>query len=60
MSEFTTTVARALARTGDKDWAPAADLWAKVTAANPVNGDYWARLGEARFGAQDYAGAREA
>jgi tetratricopeptide (TPR) repeat protein len=28
--------------------------------ANPVNGDYWARLGEARFGAQDYPGAREA
>ena len=53
-------VARALARTGDKDWAAAAELWAKVTTANPVNGDYWARLGEARFGAQDYAGARTA
>ena len=53
-------VARALARTGDKDWAAAAELWARATTANPVNGDYWARLGEARFGAQDYAGAREA
>jgi tetratricopeptide (TPR) repeat protein len=53
-------VARARARTGDNDWAEAADLWAKVAAANPVNGDYWARLGEARFGAKDYAGAREA
>jgi hypothetical protein len=53
-------VARARARTGDKDWAAAADLWARVTAANPVNGDYWACLGEARFGARDYAGAREA
>jgi tetratricopeptide (TPR) repeat protein len=60
MSDFMGIVARARARTGDKDWAEAADLWAKVTAANPVNGDYWARLGEARFGAQDYAGAREA
>src|SRR5580693_5821695 len=60
MSDFTGTVARARARTGDHDWAEAADLWAKVTAANPVNGDYWARLGEARFGTQDYAGAREA
>jgi len=60
MSDFTETVARAWARTGDHDWAEAADLWARVTAANPVNGDYWARLGEARFGAQDYAGAREA
>jgi hypothetical protein len=60
MSDFTTLVARAEARTGDKDWASAAALWASVTAANPVHGDYWARLGEARFGAQDYAGARQA
>jgi tetratricopeptide (TPR) repeat protein len=60
MSHSTAMVARARARTGDSDWAGAADLWAKVTAANPVNGDYWARLGEARFGARDYPGAREA
>ena len=40
MSDFAGTVARARARTGDHDWAGAADLWAKVTAANPVNGDY--------------------
>jgi hypothetical protein len=40
MSDFIAMVARALARTGDKDWAAAADLWARVTAANPVNGDY--------------------
>jgi tetratricopeptide (TPR) repeat protein len=53
-------VARARARTGDHDWAGAADLWAEVTAANPVNGDYWARLGEARLGARDYPGARAA
>lgn len=53
-------VAQARALTGGEDWAAAAELWATVTAANPVNGDYWARLGEARFGAQDYAGAREA
>ena len=60
MPDFMGMVARARARTGDKDWAAAAELWARVTAANPVNGDYWARLGEARFGAQDHAGAREA
>jgi hypothetical protein len=53
-------VSRAQARTGDKDWAAAADLWAAVTTANPVNGDYWARLGEAKFGARDYSGARAA
>ena len=60
MSDFLGLVARARVRSGDKDWAAAAELWTEVTAANPVNGDYWARLGEARFGAKDYAGAREA
>lgn len=60
MPDFMGMVARARIRTGDKDWASAAELWASVTSANPVNGDYWARLGEARFGAQNYAGAREA
>jgi tetratricopeptide (TPR) repeat protein len=60
MADFMGMLARAQARTGDKDWTAAADLWARVTAANPVNGDYWARLGEARFCAQDYPGAREA
>jgi tetratricopeptide (TPR) repeat protein len=60
MSDFMGMVARARVRTGNKEWAEAAGLWAKVTAANPVNGDYWARLGEARFGAKDYPAAREA
>src|SRR5260370_42228838 len=60
MPDFMGLVARAQARTGDKDWAAAAELWARVTTANPVNGDYWARLGEARFGARDYEAAREA
>jgi tetratricopeptide (TPR) repeat protein len=31
-----------------------------VTAANPVNGDYWARLAAADFAAKEYAAAREA
>ncbi|HET9896375.1 MAG TPA: hypothetical protein VFQ44_15730 [Streptosporangiaceae bacterium] len=60
MTDFMGIVARARIRTSDKNWAEAAELWEEVTAANPVNGDYWARLGEARFGARDYAGAREA
>jgi hypothetical protein len=60
MSDFLGLVAQARVRSGDKGWAAAAELWAEVTAANPVNGDYWARLGEARFGAKDYAGARGA
>jgi hypothetical protein len=60
MPDFMGLVARARIRTADEDWAAAAEEWARITAANPVNGDYWARLGEARFGAHDYAGAREA
>jgi hypothetical protein len=60
MPDVMELVARARARTGDKDWSEAAELWSRATTANPVNGDYWARLGEARFGAQDYAGARAA
>ncbi|HET7012498.1 MAG TPA: hypothetical protein VFI65_01215 [Streptosporangiaceae bacterium] len=60
MPGFFGLVAQARVRTGDKDWPAAAELWAEVTAANPVNGDYWARLAEARFGAKDYSGAREA
>jgi predicted TPR repeat methyltransferase len=60
MPDFLGLVAQARVRSGDMDWPAAAELWAEVTAANPVNGDYWASLGEARFGAKDYAGAREA
>lgn len=60
MSNFMGIVSRARVRTATKEWDEAAGLWATVTAANPVNGDYWARLGEARFGAKDYPAAREA
>lgn len=60
MPDVMEMVARARIRTAAEDWTAAAELWAEVTAANPVNGDYWARLGAARFGAHDYAGAREA
>ena len=37
MSDFLGLVARARVRSGDKDWVAAAELWAEVTAANPVN-----------------------
>ena len=53
-------VAKAEMRTGAGDWAEAAAQWGQVTAANPVNGDYWARLAEADFAAKEYAAAREA
>ena len=58
--EFLGLVARAELRSASGDWAEAAALWGQVTSGNPVSGDYWARLAEARFAAGDYAGAREA
>ena len=58
--EFLGLVARAELRSASGDWAEAAALWGQVTDGNPVSGDYWARLAEARFAAGDYAGAREA
>jgi tetratricopeptide (TPR) repeat protein len=59
-SDFLATVARAELRTASGDWPEAAALWAQVTAANPVNGDYWARLAEARFAGEEYAAADQA
>jgi tetratricopeptide (TPR) repeat protein len=59
-ADVLSVVAKAEMRTGAGDWAEAAALWGQVTAANPVNGDYWARLAEARFAAKEYAAAREA
>ena len=58
--DFLGTVARAELRTASGDWPEAAALWAQVTAANPVNGDYWARLAEARFAGGEYAAADQA
>jgi len=59
-ADFPAVVAGAQLRSAAGDWAEAALLWAAVTAANPVNGDYWARLAEARFAGQDYEAARQA
>jgi hypothetical protein len=58
--DFLETVARAELRTASGDWPEAAALWAQVTAENPVNGDYWARLAEARFAGREYAEAHRA
>src|SRR5437763_9729238 len=57
---FLDLLARAELRSAAGDWAEAAELWARVTEANPVHGDYWARLAEARFAEQDYAAAAAA
>jgi len=45
--DFLALVAGAQLRSAEGEWAEAAALWARVTAANPVNGDYWARLDRA-------------
>ena len=54
---FLDLLARAELRSAAGDWAEAAGLWDQVTAANPVHGDYWARLAEARFAAENFAAA---
>ena len=54
---FLDLLARAELRSAAGDWAEAAELWARVTEANPVHGDYWARLAEARFAERDFATA---
>jgi tetratricopeptide (TPR) repeat protein len=54
---FLDLLARAELRSAAGDWAEAAELWAGVTEANPVHGDYWARLAEARFAGRDFAAA---
>jgi len=55
--DFLEVVARAEVRSGSADWTEAAALWTQVTAGNPVNGDYWARLAEAQFANKDYPAA---
>ena len=54
---FLDLLARAELRSAAGDWAEATGLWGLVTAANPVHGDYWARLAEARFAERDYEAA---
>ncbi len=53
-------VSRAEARSGACQWSEAVVLWEQVIVRNPVKGDHWARLAEARFELEDYAGARTA
>lgn len=59
-SGFLRALARAETATADANWGLAASLWAEVTAANPVEGWYWSKLGQARFKLDDVAGAQAA
>jgi tetratricopeptide (TPR) repeat protein len=55
--EYVRTLARARARSAAHDWVDAAALWALVVEANPVHGNHWDRLAEARFALGDFVGA---
>lgn len=52
--EFLTALSEARAKNTSKQWNEAARLWEKVVQLNPVNGEYWYQLAEARYKAQDY------
>ncbi|MFL6843513.1 MAG: TPR end-of-group domain-containing protein [Allosphingosinicella sp.] len=54
---FVTLVDQAEAKSAARDWQAAAELWEKVVAANPVEGRFWSRLGNARLAGKDYRGA---
>lgn len=55
--QFVTTLRRAQQATDAKQWNDAAKLWETVTSENPVTGEYWLRLAEARQANQDFRGA---
>lgn len=51
---FAETLALAEARMQARQWAEAAVLWEQVVKANPVQGNFWERLGTAYYNARDY------
>jgi len=51
---FAETLALAEARMQAQQWAEAAALWEQVVKANPVQGNFWERLGTAYYNARDY------
>jgi tetratricopeptide (TPR) repeat protein len=55
--QFSSTLHQAQDATQAQQWGKAATLWKDVTTQNPVTGEFWVQLGQARFGAQDYRGA---
>jgi tetratricopeptide (TPR) repeat protein len=55
--ELLNTLAHARAKVTAKEWNEAAKLWEKVVQLNPVTGEFWYQLGEARYKAQDYRNA---
>ena len=57
---FLSTLEKARKATSDKNWKESVTLWESVVAANPVNGEYLAALGNASYFAADYPKSIEA
>jgi tetratricopeptide (TPR) repeat protein len=53
-NSFPDLLSRAEAKTAAKEWNEAAALWEKVVEINPVEGNFWDRLGSARYSSKDY------
>jgi tetratricopeptide (TPR) repeat protein len=53
-TEFLNLLAQARAKTNAREWGEAAALWEKVVKLNPVTGEFWYQLGEARYKNKDY------
>src|SRR5262245_58794131 len=58
--DFISTLESARRLSTQKNWKDAARLWKDLTLKNPVNGDYWANLGNASYNLADYSTAIEA
>jgi len=54
---FLRTLATARSKSTSGAWAQAARLWQQVVEANPVEGNFWASLGNAHYQAGDYRSA---
>jgi len=59
-TRFINTLEKARKASADKNWAESVTLWEAVIAANPVNGEYRAWLGDAAYSAAAYSKSIEA
>src|SRR6266545_1962951 len=55
--QFLRALSEARAKSNAGEWKDAAALWEKVVRLNPVTGEFWYRLGEARYKSADYRNA---
>lgn len=52
--EFLSALGHARAKSDAKEWKAAIALWERVVHRNPVTGEYWYELAEARYNSADY------